>query len=91
MNKFTVYTVFGDELVRAVANEDMDDALYLMKSPHSVVKRTFHSESEMKAYLQGLSDANGWMESENIENTTEFGKSLIQQIEKFRIYKRANS
>lgn len=89
-NKLIVYTVFGSELVRAVTEKDMDDVQYLMRTPHSVVKREFTTESEMKAYMQGLSDSSGWMESTCIDNTDCFGKSLIQFIEKYRIYKKVN-
>lgn len=89
-NKFSVYAVFGSELTRAVTEEDMDDVLYLMKTPHSVVKRNFNSESEMKAYMLGLEDASGWMESMSIDHDSDFGQSLIKQIEKYRIYQKVN-
>lgn len=91
MNKFTVYVVFGSELVKAVTDEDMDGVQYLMQVPHSVVKREFDTEPEIKAYMQGLSDSSGWMESSCIESTDKFGKSLIKFIERHRIYQQVNS
>lgn len=61
-----------------------------MRIPHSVVKRDFNTKSEMKVYIQVISDASGWVESACIERTDDFGKSLIQFIEQHRIYKKVN-
>lgn len=88
MNKFIVYAVFGSELVRAIIEEDAEDAMYLMRTPDSVVKREFNTEAEMKAYLEGLDDASGWMESSCLDSTNSFEKSMIQFINLNKVYKR---
>lgn len=87
-NKFIVYAVFGSELVKAVTEEDMEGAVYLMKAPYSVTKREFSTLSEMKAYIQGLEDSCGWMESACIKNKNKFSKKLIEHIEERRMYQK---
>lgn len=87
-NKLTVYAVFGSELVKAVTEEDMEGAIYLMNVPYSVTKRDFSTLSETKAYIQGLEDSCGWMESTYIKSKNKFSKKLIKYIEEKRMCQR---
>lgn len=87
MNKFTVYAVFGSELVEAISEEDAEAAKYLMQTPHSVVKREFDTEAETKAYMKGLDDASGWMESSCLDCRNSFDESMIQFINIRKVYK----
>ncbi len=86
MNKCVVYAVFGSELVEAVEEQDMDKTQYLTSSPHSVMKREFNSESEKQAYIQGLNDSFGWMESVCLDQDDDFDNELINYIESNRFY-----
>jgi len=58
------YVVFGDYAANRAAERDWAGLKRIFKdSPNSIGKRMFKTEEERRAYLCGLEDATGWMES----------------------------
>lgn len=61
--EYKVHAFWGTELARAVEDGDYEEALRALKN--EVVEHTervFNTEAERDAYLQGIADADGWME-----------------------------
>lgn len=58
------YVVFGEYAVNAASEGNFTRVKRICEdSPNSIGYRTFKSEEERQAYLCGLEDATGWMES----------------------------
>lgn len=57
-----VYIGFGEDITRALADEDYDEVVNLMNDlGNQLTYRDFETEAEAKAYIQGVSDMDGWL------------------------------
>lgn len=58
------YVAFGDYAAASAADGEWKDLKCIFEDcPNSLGKREFRTEEERRAYLCGLEDAAGWMES----------------------------
>lgn len=79
--QFTVYAVMGETLSHIYLDEGID-GLKENIDCGALVKETFNTEEEMKAYMKGVEEAVGWMdagfiEEEDQKNYTEILESLV--------------
>lgn len=59
-----VYVAFGDFATHRVADCDWAGLKQIFEDcPNSLGKREFKTKEEVQAYIRGLEDATGWMES----------------------------
>jgi len=73
------YVVFGDYAANAASEGNFTRVKRICEdSPNSIGYRTFKSEEERQAYLCGLEDATGWMESYPL--STDEVKKLSKRI-----------
>lgn len=62
----TVTIIFGDAAVRAFNNGERSRAE--LQNLGDIVERTFSSKIEANAYLMGIDDADGWLDSMVLED-----------------------
>ena len=57
------YVVFGESAADCAAEGDWRELKKTLADTGCVVKREFDTESERSAYLKGIEDMNGWLDS----------------------------
>ena len=82
MKKIKVYAAFGTELTEAIAYQKMDTIESAIACPKSFRVRAFNTQAEADAYIQGLDDSCGWMESSILSPSDPFEKEIITKINK---------
>lgn len=82
MKKIKVYAAFGTDLVMAVAERKVDTIEAEMAYPDGFKVREFNTQAEADAYIKGLDDACGWMESCVLNPKNPFESKIIDKINK---------
>ena len=82
MKKIKVYAAFGTDLVMAVAERKVDTIEAEMAYPDGFKVREFNTQAEADAYIKGLDDACGWMESAVLNPKNPFESKIIDKINK---------
>lgn len=79
-HKHKVYAAFGTDLVEAVAKQKTSTIDAEISYPESFRVREFNTKAEADAYVQGLDDACGWMESAILNPKNPFENEIIEKI-----------
>lgn len=79
-HKHKVYAAFGTDLVMAVAERKVDTIEAEMAYPDGFKVREFNTQAEADAYIKGLDDACGWMESAVLNPKNPFESKIIDKI-----------
>lgn len=80
MGSYKVYAAFGTDLVEAIAKEKCDTINAEINYPESFRVREFDTQAEADAYIMGLDDACGWMESTVLNPKYPFENEIINKI-----------
>ena len=81
--KFVVVVVYGEYAAKSYMNggfEGMRSSIN--RGEGQLVKREFNTESERRAYIQGMDDADGWLgaavlDAEDVQKHPRIIKSLL--------------
>lgn len=80
MKKIKVYAAFGTDLTEAIAKQETDTIDAEIAYPESFRVREFNTQAEADAYIKGLDDACGWMESAVLNPKNPFENEIIEKI-----------
>lgn len=80
METYKVYAAFGTDLVEAIAKQESDTINAEINYPESFRVREFDTQTEADAYIKGLDDACGWMESAVLNPNNEFENKIIEKL-----------
>ena len=80
MKKIKVYAAFGTDLVEAIIKQKTSTIDAEIIYPESFRVREFDTQAEADAYIKGLDDACGWMESAVLNPKNPFENEIIEKI-----------
>ena len=80
MKKIKVYAAFGTDLVEAITKQKTSTIDAEIIYPESFRVREFDTQAEADAYIKGLDDACGWMESAGLTPKNPFENEIIEKI-----------
>lgn len=80
MGTYKVYAAFGTDLNEAIAKQESDTINVYINYPDAFRVREFSTQAEADAYIKGLDDTCGWMESAVLNPKNPFENQIIQKI-----------
>lgn len=81
MGKYKVYVAFGSDLTKAIFEQDSDTIEAEIDEPESFKVREFNTKAEANAYIKGLDDACGWMDSAVLNPKNQFESKIIKKLD----------
>lgn len=79
--QYSVYVALGEDTVKAVLNEDMAEVEAMLDDKYSFKVRSFDTPEAAKAYVQGIDDASGYLETSILSPSNSFELKIIKKLQ----------
>ena len=80
-NQYSVYVALGEDTVKAVLNEDMTAVESKLADKYSFKVRSFDTPEAAKAYVQGIDDASGYLDTSILSPSNNFELKIIHKLQ----------
>lgn len=79
--QYSVYVALGEDTVKAVLNENMTEVETMLADKYSFKVRSFDTPEAAKAYVQGIDDASGYLETSILSPSNSFELKIIKKLQ----------
>lgn len=79
--QYSVCVALGEDTVKAVLNEDMAEVETMLDDKYSFKVRSFDTPEAAKAYVQGIDDASGYLETSILSPSNSFELKIIKKLQ----------